>query len=233
MRPIGLLFLLALSVPSVYASPCVSASLASYVALGAGGCGVGPFTVKDFSYSVVSANVAISGSDIMVTPVFGPDSFALLFSSTSWNISGSQFAHHLLAYTWDPGSIRSLEDILNTSTPVAPGVAKITTDACRDAAFVGNLCSTTVDSILVSHNGITPNLVAAVNYSPPIGTIGIRNLIELDANGASSQFDSFSNTVFVPEPGSWLLVLVGLLWVAGRRLGVRLSRRLRPRVISA
>jgi len=182
---------------------------------------MGPFTVKDFSYSSVSTNVAITDSDITVTPVFGPDSFGLLFSSTLWNISGSQFAHYLLAYTWDPGSIRSLEDILNTSTPVAPGVAKITTDACRDAAFVGAFCSTTVDTIVVSHDGITPNLVAAVNYSPPIGTIGIRNLIELDANGASSQFDSFSNTVFVPEAGSWLMVLGGLLVLVVRVRGLR------------
>jgi len=125
----------------------------------------------------------------------------------------------LLAYTWDPSPIRSLEDILNTSTPVFPGLAKITTDACRDAAFSGTSCPTSIDTLVVSHDGITPNLVASVAYVPPIATIGIRNTIELDANGASSQFTDFTNLVFVPEPATFAgtLFAVALILIRLRK----------------
>ncbi len=209
MRSTGFLVLLAIAAPGAFAIPCVTGLLSAYEALGSTGCGVGPFTVKDFSFSTISANFTILDTDITVTPVFGPSSYGLTFSSPKFNISGNQFAHYLLAYTWDPSSIRSLEDILNTSTPVSPGIAKITTDACRDAAFVAVVCGTTVDTIVVSHDGVTPNLLASVNYSPPIATIGIRDTIELDANGASSQFNDFSNLVIVPEPSALVGCLVG------------------------
>ena len=214
MRFCGFVLLLVVAAPRMSATPCVTGLLSTYEALGATGCQLGGFTVKDFAYSAITTNVSILDTDITVTPVFGPDSFGLLFSSTAFNISGSQFAHYLLAYTWDPGSIRSLEDILNTSTPVAPGIAKITTDACRDAAFVGAVCGTTIDTLVVSHDGITPSLINSVNYSPTIGTIGIRNTIELDTNGASSQFDSFGNVVFVPEPSA----AFGMLCACGAML---------------
>src|ERR1017187_5027637 len=43
--------------------------------------------------------------------------------------------NYLLAYTWDPGNIRSLEDILNNDPTTSPSQAKITTLDCEDGIF--------------------------------------------------------------------------------------------------
>ena len=214
-----LVFAVAICTTGLFAGPCVPDLLSNYEALGSGGCSVGPFNVKSFSYTLISSTVTIADTDITVTPIFGLGSFGLTFSSTKFDVSGTDSAKYLLAYTWDPGTVRSLEDILNTSTPVAPGFAQISTDACVDAAFSGASCSTFVDTIVVNHDGITPNLNASVAFSPTIGTVGIRNTIELDANGASSEFKDFSNILFVPEPST----VIGGLFAAA--LAFRRSRR--------
>lgn len=198
---------------AAYAAPCVQASLASYEELGSTGCDIGPFTVKDFSYNLLAATVLIPDTAIQVIPAFSPNRFGLRFASQNFSVSGADFAHYLLAYTWDPGDIVSLEDILRANTPVFPGLVKITTDICKDAAFIGPVCPTSSTSITVSHNGIVANTFAAALFSPGIATVGIRETIELDANGASSQFSDFVNQlVAVPEPN--FIVPVGLFVLA-------------------
>ena len=222
MRSIGFLLLLAFgAAPELLADPCSIDSLSNYIALGSTGCQVGGLTVKDFSYSAISTTVTIAAGSITVTPFFGGYTVALTFSSSAFDVSGSDHAEYLLAYTWDPGDIRSLEDILNTSTPVFPGLAKITTDACEDAAFSGSICGTTTATVVVSHDGITPHLTDTVFFSPPVGILGIRNDILLEANGASSEFSSFSNQLTLPEPSSLVEGLTALALIC---LGIRLKR---------
>src|SRR6266403_5459039 len=100
-------FLAALSLaPPARAAVCIPNLLSNYEAWGSTGCGVGPCTVKDFSYTLIASNVVIADTDITVTPLFGPSRFGLQFSSTKFSVSGSEFAKYLLAYTWDPGDIR-------------------------------------------------------------------------------------------------------------------------------
>jgi len=193
--------LLALSIaPGFASSLCVTGTLASYEALGAGGCMIGSLTVDNFSYSFISGTVTIPDTSIIVTPTMGLDSVALTFASADFSVSGADSAVYLLAYTWDPGDIRSLEDILNANSPVYPGLAQITTEDCEDAAFSGSICPTSTDTIVVSDNGVVLNSPSSVSFSPPVGILGIRNTIELDGNGASSEFASFENLLTVPEP---------------------------------
>jgi hypothetical protein len=223
MRFLVLLFLA--SAPALMAGPCVIDTLNNYEALGATGCQVGGLTIKDFTYTFVSGDVTVADTSITVTPTLGLG-LDLKFSSTGWNISTSgHSSKYVLAYTWDPGDIRSLEDVMNTSTPVFPGFAQITTDMCLDAAFTpGPTCSTSTASMLVSHNGITANTTAITNFSPTIGTLGVRNTILLDTTGgpgASSQFDSLENTLFVPEPSTLVSGLAALALMLG---GLRAKR---------
>jgi len=44
---------------------------------------------------------------------------------------------------------------------------------------------------------------------------GIRNTIEIDGNGASASFDSFSNGVSIPEPGTAMGGLFALALMIG------------------
>ena len=59
------------------AGPCLpGGTLFSYEALGATGCTIGPQAVSNFTFSVVSVGggaVAVSDTNITVTPTFGPN----------------------------------------------------------------------------------------------------------------------------------------------------------------
>jgi hypothetical protein len=223
MRSASLLAVLAIAAaPALFAGPCVPDSLANYITLGATGCQNGAFNVVNFSFSMISANVTILASDITVTPFSGPSSYGLDFTSPKFNLTGStDFAKYLLGYTWDPGDLRSLEDIMNANSPVFPGFATITTDGCVGQAFSGAVCGTSIQTVTVTDNGMTATLTDSTGFSPPTGTLGIRNTIDLESNGASSEIAGFQNIVFVPEPSTLVAGLLAFVALACRR---RLNR---------
>lgn len=220
LLPRWLSFLAICAAPGLAGTVCATGTLASYEALGSGGCQIGGLTVNNFSYAFVSGAVTIPDTSITVTPSIVGGTLGLTFSSSQFNVSGSQSAVYLLTYTWDPGDIGSLEDILNGNSPVFPGFAQISTVDCEDAAFSGATCPTTTDTVAVSDNGITLNSLNSVSFSPTIGTLGIRDTITLDGNGASSEFTSFENQITTtPEPSAAApCLLLGVLMVRRLRL---------------
>jgi hypothetical protein len=157
--------------------------------------------------------VPIAASDIMVTPIVGAGTLELKFTSPRFDVSGADMTRDLLAYTWDPGDVRGLEDIMYANSPTFPGFASVNTLACKDAAFVGAVCPTSTASLMVSDNGLVANLTDSTTFIPSIGIVGIRNTLELDGNGARSQITGFSNVIFTPEPANWAtgLIALGLL----------------------
>jgi len=86
MLPVILSFLLALAAPAAFATPCALGLLSTYEALGSAGCDLGPFTVKDFNYTLIASSVTIADTDITVTPIFGASSFGLTFSSSKFDV---------------------------------------------------------------------------------------------------------------------------------------------------
>ncbi len=210
LRPVckclGLLSVFGL--PLLAAPMCVSTTLDVYEALGSGGCQIGGLVVKNFTYSFVSGSPVVPDTAVTVTPIVSGESLTLDFTSPDFTVSGSTSTVYLLAYTWDPGDIRSLEDILNANSPVPPGFAQITTVDCRDAAFIGSTCPTSTDTLIVNDDGITLNSPASVSFSPPVGILGIRNTIQLDGNGASSEIGGFENRITLPEPSAALPLLL-------------------------
>jgi hypothetical protein len=218
MRSASLFILVAMAAtPALMASPCVPDQLSNYILLGGTGCQNGAFNVTDFSFNFVSGNVTILASDITVTPFSGTDFYRLDFTSPKFNLTnGTDAAKYLLGYTWDPGDLRSLEDVMNATSPVFPGFASVTTDGCVDAAFSGASCSTSIQTVTVTDDGHTAVLTDITNFSPPIGTLGVRNTLELDANGSTSEIAGFQNIVFTPEPSTLGAGLLALALAAGR-----------------
>jgi len=199
--PRWLCFLAICSVPAMATPLCVTGTLDTYIALGAGGCQIGGVTVVNVSYTFVSGTISIPDTDITVTPSSGSDLIGLTFSSSDFSASGTNSAVYMLSYTWDPGDIRSLEDILN-DPPSFPGLAQITTVDCEDAAF-SPTCLTSTDTLVVSDNGVTMVLDDSVSFSPTVGTLGIQNTIELEGNRTGTgEFTSFENQIGVPEPST-------------------------------
>lgn len=219
----------ALATPIFFAPACTTGSLASYIALGGGpngGCSIDTeVRFYDFSFTVLSSGggaVPVSASSIVVTPVLAGDARRLTFSSSGFSVIGSESVTYLLAYTVDPHPIiRGGRTFMDTFTPVAPGVASITTDLCIGAAFGGTLvtptCAGGTATLNVFHDGISPQLSDSTTFSD-VADLGVRNTIELNANGASADFRSFTNdTVVSPEPATWLLMTSGLLAIRSAR----------------
>ncbi len=149
------------SASRLYSTPaCISDTLSDYEALGSGGCLIGPQTVQDFSFSVVSSgggDTPVSAADITVTPTSGPGFYGLQFASPGFIVSGAEFANYLIGYTWDSLPIRGLGGVLD------PGSVDVLTDGCVGFAFAGASCSGT----LVSTHVFEPSqLTDFVAFSP-------------------------------------------------------------------
>jgi hypothetical protein len=201
---------------------CTTGTVASYAALGASGCEIGGLTVSNLQFSATAysrAGVVVDASAISVTPVFGTGKLGLAFASAGFNLSGSDFVTYLLTFTWDPpaGDIRGLEDVLSADSPIAPGYATVTTNACRGLAFAGGICPGSTASVAVSDYGTSSTLSSATLFDPPVAVLDTRTVIQLDAKGASSQINGWTESVIVPEPAAWALMAAGLLGLAMRR----------------
>src|SRR2546430_1568517 len=98
-----------------------------------------------------------------------------------------------------------MDDLLNDPV-VAPGLIKITTDGCVGAAFVGAVCPTFTNTVIVSDDAITPVPFNKVLFAPPDVTIlGIRTTIDLEGNTTgSASFPDFSHESTIPEPTTWM-----------------------------
>lgn len=215
---LSVFLMLALRLPATPA--CISGgTLFSYEALGATGCTIGPQTVKDFTFSVVSfgggAN-PVTDKDITVTPTFGVGFYGAQFASTGFIVTGTGFVNYLIGYTWDSIPISGLGDLLDP-----PQNVDIVTDGCVGAAFVGSSCSGTAVSVHVDDG----QLADFVGFSPT-AILGIRNNISLNAMGGTASFGSIENDAIVPEPASFLLAGLGVTIIAAgiRRRGAAQDR---------
>ena len=199
------------------AGPCLpGGTLSSYEALGATGCTIGPQTVSDFTFSVVSVGggaVAVADTNIFVTPTFGPDYYGALFASTDFVVTGTGFVNYLIAFTWDSIPIHGMGDVLD------PGNANILTDGCVGAAFVGTSCSGTSVSVTVNPSQLTDTV-----FFSPTAILGVRNNISLGPGDSS--FGGIEDDAYVtPEPASLLLAALGLSGILLRKtLHIRRQR---------
>ncbi|HEX3682819.1 MAG TPA: hypothetical protein VHU83_09770 [Bryobacteraceae bacterium] len=211
--------------------PCVTGTLAGYIALGSTGCTVGPALIfNNFSFAVLSSSggaVALTPPAIAVDPQIGPGAeYGLNYASSGFSVSAGQSIQYLLSYTIDPPPIiRGFKLNLFTDPPVFPGFAEISSTECLGAAFSGSSCSGVPLVQDVFSNGVVSSLQSVQAFSP-VGILGDRTTITLNAaSGGSSSFTSFTESTISPEPRSALLLaaaLAALLIGAGlRRFTVR------------
>jgi hypothetical protein len=189
------------------ASPCVAgATLDTYVALGAGGCTIGPETVNNFSFSVFSVGggaTAIPDTDITVTPTSGAGTYGAIFASSDFSVT-TGFVTYLIGFTWDSLPIRGMDDVLD------PGNVNISTDGCVGFAFTPTCAGSTVNV------DVTPTMTFDQVFFSPTLVLGVANTISLIADDPAS-FNSIENDISVtPEPASLLLTALGLAFCASK-----------------
>jgi hypothetical protein len=203
----------------IFATPvCGTDTLANYVLLGAGGCLVNNVELVDnFSFAVGLNNIggsALHSSNIMVTPSQTGNTFTLFFFAPSmgFSVTGTQFVNYDINFTWDPVVVGS-EDQMFASTPVFPGTATVVTSLCAGAP-----CGTVTNTLTVFNDGKPADAInTAITTFAPVTVVGTQSVISLNANGASSEITGFTNSVFSPEPGAWVLTATGLLALGLRR----------------
>lgn len=121
------------------APPCVPGTLASYIALGSGGCSIGMATFAEFGYAAKASGGArpIPPDQIKVNPTFVPFSAELSFSA-SWKAANGQTQDSFIKYTvvlvTENGSFGTLTLQLGTSQ-----VGTFGTAAVRETTDVGDV----------------------------------------------------------------------------------------------
>jgi hypothetical protein len=218
MKRTLLIFLLFACVSLVaQAAPCVSgASLASYIALGAGGCTFDGLLYNNFGYTNPSSGGGISpdASGVEVdTAVAGPES-GLDFVA-SWLAGTGQTSDGNIAYTVTcPGCKISDVQLIMDGIGLGTGIASVAETSTDSSVALGTTSSSGFTQLTDSAN-ITP--VGSLNLLKDIGASG-----GTGGNGGSghvsSVFNLFSTTQITktPEPSLVLLCcgFLGLLPIA-------------------
>ncbi len=214
---------------TAFASPCATATLATYDAA-AFTCTINGEIVENFTFSVMSMSAGYSpltDSQIMVTPSFTATSYQVYFSSDGFSLTGTQFVSYEFNFTWDPVVVGSEDDMVSR-TPVFPGYATVVTDICAGTTFSATCPAGSTYTLTVSNNGVI-SVPSDSTYFAPVTVVDTQSLLTLNANTASSEIAGFANSVLLvtPEPGAGLLVGCGFLgmglvalfpWRRGRRL---------------
>ena len=227
--PIGFGILICSALPGLAAAltgplppACVATTLDQYIALGSAGCSMEHEVFADFIFSVLAAGggaTPIAAADVTVTPSRVGEQYSFTFLSAGFQVSGSESVEYLIGYDIDFHPIVTFEDTLEAFSPVFPGSAAVGTAICDGSFFMGAVCPApaTLKTVTVFHMGTTSKLTGSVAIDQAL-LLGVRNGITLNANGASADFKSFTNTIsLVPEPKAWLLTACGLLAQALRR----------------
>lgn len=137
-----LLFLCPLLLVStaVWAAPvCVSGSLASYEALGAGGCSIGGVTFDGFAFSETgSQQPPINASDVLVQPITGSSDTGLSFQG-AFGAGAGMNLDALISFMVSaaPGSITG-DSLSMVGAQTGGGNAQVVETLCANGSFGAN-----------------------------------------------------------------------------------------------
>jgi hypothetical protein len=205
-----------------FAAPvsCAAGSLADYLSLGAEGCSVGTTVFREFvNPGVLPGSTELVPGEIVVTPLMDPLSPGLAFTYDATADPGLvlQSVVEFVVFSLSPlqyGSLRM------TGNSAAPGSAlAVTSEICT--APQASACLAAPEVLGVFDVGVDA-VTFDSRYFLPASLLRVRHDAVLDAvEGAVSIGTAELRFAAVPEPGTQMLVVAGLLCAAA----VNLRRR--------
>ncbi|HLY19676.1 MAG TPA: hypothetical protein VKR61_20760 [Bryobacteraceae bacterium] len=190
----------ALSAVAGYAAPCAPGTLASYIAMGPGGCVLGNLVVGNFAYHAKASGGApeITSDQIQVTPLLAPvGAFALQFAAP-WSVQTGQIQISGITY--------------NVASPaVSNQVQQATLDG---AGFQGGMFSRAVVNQALATPAATDNLevflkctevcrsqtTAMVAFTPGAAVLAVSDRVALDSKLGNTSITGFTNWFIICIP---------------------------------
>jgi hypothetical protein len=210
-----LLAVAALASPALFAQPmCQTGTLQSYIN---NPCMLDGFVFKNFTFTPMG-NLAVTASNITVTPTLSAAAINLNFKSPLFSVPTGISETFLINYFIDPGPV-----IVNgfRIDLVNPDPVVLTTTVCEGAQFSGPLCNSPSATLIADsaqpQSAMFPELV---------NVLDVRNRLDLNGTGGRpASVDSFDNGALLfatPEPGAVFLTGSGLLGLLGFRSRAKL-----------
>ncbi len=193
-----LLFACLGAVPLASAASCVPGTLATYAALGAGGCTIGPNVLANFTQGgALSGTTNIPASSLNVVPSGGATNPGIIVTGNIAAASGQTFSA-LINYTITGSNYTSDAATLSNTTSTGNGAVSDIQNFCRN----GNFAAPTYVSSCPGGEGPGSPLVlignATANASFTATSLGITHNLVIDGGNSGTA----SGVVIVDEFGT-------------------------------
>lgn len=206
------------------AAPCAPGTLTAYVALGAGGCTLGPASFGDFSdLGAPFGATPISPDAVQVIPLAPDPSSAQLVFQVNAAASAQQLLEILIGYSVTAPLLKRAQLTLEGSSVTQDGAVTAIEDLCLAGSFgpggpTG--CSGTPETLIVFDAAVDRDLFAGMSFAA-VGSLAVVHDIAVDGGLlGTAALTSATNEFRVPEPAAaTLLVAAGglALWLRRRR----------------
>ena len=219
-RVVLLVSLLVAAVLASQAATCSSGSLASYIALGSGGCSIGNNTLFDFHPLAGSAgNTEISPSSVTITPLGGSLNPGLMISLHV--SSPPPFGSNELMFNYNVAGTSYVGEVMTLSGASEPpdGGVTDTVNYCEKGTFnsTGVLGCPGVTGGTSLVDGIL-NTDAFTFHSPYFLSLTDDLVITAGAAAPASGATLIDQLRSVPEPASYWITALGILVVLGAKM---------------
>jgi hypothetical protein len=208
------------------ASTCTSGTLADYIALGSGGCTIGPDTISNFQVASGTAGATpITPADVSISASGSGLNLSLTVSVDQTAGAGKQL-EALFSYQLSGASFTGESSILSGASETGDGAVTDLENICAGGMFASGMPAgcTGVPESLVTLDGVQNQNSAdfpAHSFFDVFVDLTLDGGLSGSASGATVK-DTYSG---VPEPFSFSLAILGLALGVGAKL--RSSRRAR------
>ena len=207
------------------ATPCTNGTLASYIALGAGGCTIGSNTLFGFAtLSGTAGATAIATAGLAIAPFSGATSFGFT-ATTSQTAGAGSLLESIFTYKISGSSYTGTSIALSSSSETGDGAVTDVQNYCAGGSFGpdGVTGCAAVTGALVTLNGVQQTDAASF---AGVSLLSITDDFTLDggldgsATGGSFRDEFTAGAISaIPEPFGFVLTSLGLA------VGMLLRRR--------